>query len=123
MVDKVEIDDPYKVDPTLKDKSSKQLEHEITLRQMALEERKREEKKKELEALVNKLNAAQETFLEAMRTLDEHGLLPDAVKAAYTTTGGVFAPHLKHRAVDAERLLVRQEKAEKPKRSRKARGQ
>lgn len=122
MVDKVEITDPYKVDPTLKDKSSKQLEHEITLRQMALDERKREEKKRDLEALVAKLNNAQDAFLDAMKTLDEHGLIPDAVKAAYTTTGGVFAPHLKHRAVDAERLLVKQEKAEKPKRTRKAKG-
>lgn len=118
MVDKVEITDPYRVDPTLRDKSAKQLEHEITLRQMALEERKREERKKELEALVNKLNAAQDTFLDAMRILDDNGLLPDAVKSAYTTVGGVFAPHLRHRAIDADRLLTRQEKADKPKRPR-----
>lgn len=118
MADKVEITDPYKVDPTLKDKSSKQLEHEIAIRQMALEERRREERRKELEALVNKLNKAQEAYIEAMRELEENGLLPDAVKAAYTTAGGVFAPHLKHRAIDADRLIARNDKAEKPKRPR-----
>lgn len=118
MVDKVEITDPYKADPSLKDKSLNQLEAEITLRQMAIDMRRREERKAKLDQLVNDINAAQEAIVNGLRLLDENNMLNEQIKTAHMTAGGVFAPHLKYKAIDAERLLGRMEAIENPKQKR-----
>ena len=115
MADKVEITDPDQFDKTLRGKSLAQLQAEVDFRLAVIAEKKREERMKEMEALVGKLNAAQDKAIEVLNLLNEHGLLADVVVQAYTTVGGSFAPHLKHRHVDADRLLSRTESSDKPK--------
>ena len=122
MVDKVEITDPYRADPSLRDKSLKQLEQEITLRQMAIDDRRREERKASLDKLVTEINAAQDAVVTGLKFLDTNNMLNEQVKQAFTTTQGTFAPHLKFKAIDAERLLGRMELVDNPKKTRKARG-
>lgn len=106
MADKVEITDPYKFDPGLKDKSLKQLQIEIDFRLAVIEEKKREQERKDVESLVAQVNEAQDGILKSLNFLYEQSVLPEAIVTAYTTVGGSFAPHLKHRHVDADRLLA-----------------
>lgn len=115
----VEITDPYKVDPSLKEKSLKQLQHEITLRQMALDLMELEERKAAREAEVAEINAAHEAIVNGLKVLDKYDQVPEDIRSAYTTSGGTFAPHLKHKAIDATRLLAREALAQKPKRTRR----
>lgn len=126
MAEKVEITDPYKFDPSLKDKSLKQLEVEVGFRLAVIEERKKELARKEVEALVSEVNAAHDAMVKSANFLNEQGVLADAVIAAYMTSGGSFAPHLKHRHVDADRLLSIRSSAQaeadgKPKKTRQPR--
>lgn len=123
MAEKVVITDPYKFDPNLKDKSDEQLQNEIDFRQLVLDERKREQARKEVEALVDEVNAAHDAMVKSANFLNEQGVLAEAVIAAYMTSGGSFAPHLRHRHVDADKLLAIRSAAQaetdgKPKKTR-----
>ncbi len=106
MADKVVITDPYVFDKSLKDKSLEQLENEVKFRLAVIEERKREQERKEIEALVLEVNAAHETVSKGLMFLFKQNALHEAIVAAYTTAGGSFAPHFKHNAIDADKLIA-----------------
>lgn len=100
------IDDIQKLRPELLDKSTAELERQMTELKMALDFKAAEAARKEIADLVAKVNEKQAAFLESMAFLHEHKLLPTETIAAYTTAGGSFAPHLRHRPVDADRMLA-----------------
>lgn len=118
----VEIKDVGKLRPELLDMSRAELERKLAEIEMALHEKKLEERRKHVAELVQKINAAQQAMIDGAKLLDEYGLLPEDVKAAYTGSGGSFTPHLKHKPVDADRMLARiaaMEGETKPKRPRR----
>jgi len=130
MADKVVITSAKQLDPKtyddLKAKSKAQLQREIDERTMMLDDIKKEEARKEIAALVIEVNDAQDAFLKSMLFLNEHKLVPEATILAYTTEGGSFAPHLRHRHVDADRMLrikaaAAAEAGDKVKKTRQAR--
>lgn len=99
------IDDIQKLRPELLDKSTAELERQMTELQMALDHKKAEAERKEVAALVDEVNSVQEAVSKGLAFLHENRLLAESVISAYTTAGGSFAPHLKHRPVDADRML------------------
>lgn len=118
----VEIKDVGKLRPELLDMSRAELERRLAEIEMALQEKKLEERRKHVAELVMKINAAQQAMVEGAKLLDEYGLLPEEVKAAYTASDGVMKPHLKHKPVDADRMLARisaMEGETKPRRPRR----
>jgi hypothetical protein len=117
-----EVNDIRKLRPELLEKSAAELERMVTEIQMAQEHLRHEARKKEVEQRVNTINDAIETFNRAATTLNEMGFLNADVRAVLTTASGSFAPHLKHKAVDAERVLGRMVELDgdaKPKRTRR----
>lgn len=120
MVDKVDITDPYKVDPSLKGKSKKQLEMERNLRDMAIQILDKEEKRAEVEGTVTRANELMQTVVSAFNELNELNVLTDEQKAPYTSAAGVFAPHLRFKALTADRVLARMGEAPKKTRRKKA---
>lgn len=100
------IDDIQKLRPELLDKSTAELERQMTELQMALDHKKAEAERKELASLVDEINKAHDAVLNGLNFLHEHKVLAQAVADAYTTVSGQFAPHLKHRPIDADRLLA-----------------
>lgn len=117
------IDDITKLNPSLLDKSAAELERQMTELRMALDYKKAEADRKEVESLVREVNTAQDTLLKSLNFLHEHKVLPDAVTVAYTTVSGSFLPHLKHKPIDADRLLAIRSSLDdsKPKKTRQAR--
>jgi hypothetical protein len=118
----VEVKDVSKLRPELLNMSTAELQRQLAELEMALYEKKQEERRKHVTALVDRINAVQSSIIEGMKLLEEYGLLSDEVKSAYTGSGGTFAPHLKHKPVDADRMLGRiaaMEGDEKPKRKRR----
>lgn len=119
MADRVDITDPFQVDPSLRGKSKAQLKHERNLRDMAIAHMEREEKKAELEDEVREINEAQEAIVNGLKVLEKNKLIPEQIREAHSTAGGVFAPHLKYKAIDAERLLGHKQLIENPKQKQK----
>lgn len=119
----VKIDNIKQLRPELLDKSDAELERLETEIKMARQHKADEAARKEIESLVAQVNAAQDTILKSLNFLYEQGVLAEAVAATYTTVGGSFAPHLKHRHVDADRLLAIRSSLDdsKPKKTRQAR--
>lgn len=120
MADKVDITDPYKVDPSLKGKSKKQLEMERNLRDMAIQILDKEEKRAQVEHIVTKANELMQTLVSAFNELNELNVLTDEQKAPYTSGSGVFAPHLRFKSLTADRVLARMGDAPKKTRRKKA---
>jgi len=119
----VKIDNIKQLRPELLDKSDAELERLETEIRMARQHKADEAARKEIESLVSQVNAAQDTILKSLNFLYEQKVLPEGVTAAYTTAGGSFAPHLRHRHVDADRLLAIRASLDdtKPKKTRQAR--
>lgn len=117
------IEDIQKLRPELLDKSDAELERLETEIRMARQHKADEAARKEIESLVAQVNAAQDTILKSLNFLFEQGVLSEVVAQAYTTAGGSFAPHLRHRHVDADRLLAIRSSLDdsKPKKTRQAR--
>lgn len=120
MAEKVDITDPYKVDPSLKGKSKKQLEMERDLRNMAIGVLEEEEKRAAVEGTVTRANELMQTIVSAFNELNELNVLTDEQKAPYTSASGVFAPHLRFKALTADRVLARMGDAPKKTRRKKA---
>ncbi len=118
-----DITDISKLRPDLLEKSDKELERMLTEIQMAQEHRRYEARKAEVASQVQKINAAIEAFNSSVSTLNEAGFLNPSIKDALTTEKGVFSPHLKHKQVDADRVLVPMmaDGDDKPKRTRRKR--
>lgn len=124
MSDKIDITDPYKVDPSLKDKSEAQIQHEIKLREMALEHLRYEARKKEVSELTATINRLNGVMVKAAKELYKHGFLNAKLQEAYTGRNGVFAVHLLHKDVTEDQVLGRIAQSEadatpKQKRTRK----
>ena len=116
------INDVTKLRPELKDVSDNELERRMTELLMEKERRDQEARKAKVEHIVTKANEHMQNIIAAVNFLNEHSLLNEDVKQVYTSGSGVFAPHLKHKSVDADRVLSRMgdtpKKKRKPKLSR-----
>jgi hypothetical protein len=60
-----------------------------------------EKERKENEAKAALKNAIIDKYLDAVREMHGEKLLPEEIVAFYTNKGGIFTPHLKHKAVKA----------------------
>lgn len=100
-----ELEKLYRENPHLRGKSKAELERQKGAHEAVLYHIQREERRIEAKALVDRLNAAQAQIMEGLKLLNDHGFLADEVKAAHSTKEGTFAPHLKYKAIDAERVL------------------
>ena len=101
------ITDVEKLRPELKGVSDAELERRMTELRMEMERREQEAKKAKVQHIVEKANEHMQAIVAGLRFLEENGLLSDDVKAAHTSTAGVFTPHLRYKAVDADRVLAR----------------
>lgn len=101
------ITDVEKLRPELKGVSDAELERRMTELLMEKERRELEARKAKVEGIVKQANDHMAAIVSAVTFLNEHNLLNEDVKQVYTSGSGVFAPHLKHKAVDADRVLAR----------------
>lgn len=102
-------------------KSDAELERRKNNVEIALEIRSKRAERKRLQETVDKANRYQENLVEALKFLEPLHLLPDDVKAAHTTSSGVFNPGIKYKPVTADRIILRKEQVEKPKKPRRKR--
>ena len=101
------ITDVTKLRPEFKDLSDNELERRMTELLMEKERRQQEAKRAEVEGIVKQANDHMAAIVTGLRFLEENGLLGEEVKAAFTSAAGVFTPHLKFKATDADRVLAR----------------
>lgn len=116
------INDIEKLRPELLTKSVAELERQMAELKMALDRKKDEEKKAALAQVVIEANKHQENLVEALKFLEHWLLLPEDVKAAHTTSSGVFNPGIKYKPVTADRIILRKEQAANPKKPRRKKG-
>ena len=100
-------------------KSDAELERRKNNVEIAMEIRNKRAERKRLQETVDKANMHQEALVAALKFLDEWHLLPDDVKAAHTTSSGVFNPGIKYKPVTADRIILREEQAKKVKKTRR----
>lgn len=103
-------------------KSDAELERRKNNVEIALDIKSKRAERKRLQETVEKANLHQEALVAALKFLDEWHLLPDDVKAAHTTSSGVFNPGIKYKPVTADRIILRKEQAANPKKTRRKRG-
>lgn len=113
------ITDVEKLRPELLTKSPAELQRMATEIQMAIEHQSQEARRKEVSSIVAEANTHIEAIVAGLRFLEKHNLLSDDVKAAHTSSSGVFTPHLRYKAVDADRVLARMSDAPVKKTRRK----
>lgn len=114
------ITDVEKLRPELKAVSDAELERRMAELLMEKERREQEAKRAKVEHIVTKANEHMQAIVAGLRFLEEHGLLGDEVKAAHTSSSGVFTPHLRYKNVDADRVLARMGEPVKRTRRKKA---
>lgn len=114
------ITDVEKLRPEFKGMSDAELERRMTELVMEKERRELEARKAKVEGIVKQANDHMAAIVSAVTFLNEHNLLNEDVKQVYTSGSGVFAPHLKHKAVDADRVLARMGEPVKKTRRKKA---
>ena len=114
------ITDVEKLRPELKGVSDAELERRMTELLMEKERRELEARKAKVEGIVKQANDHMVAIVSGLRFLEEHNLLSDDVKASFTSTAGVFTPHLKFKSTDADRVLARMGEAPKKTRRKKA---
>lgn len=114
------INDIEKLRPELKGVSDAELERRMTELLMEKERRELEARKAKVEGIVKQANDHMAAIVSGLRFLEEHNLLSDDVKASFTSTAGVFTPHLKFKSTDADRVLARMVDAPKKTRRKKA---
>ena len=114
------INDIEKLRPELKGVSDAELERRMTELLMEKERRDQEAKRAQVEHIVAKANEHMQNIIAAVNFLNEHSLLNEDVKQVYTSGSGVFAPHLKHKSIDADRVLSRMGETPKKARRKKA---
>jgi len=113
------INDIEKLRPELKGVSDAELERRMTELLMEKERRELEARKAKVEGIVKQANDHMAAIVSGLRFLEEHNLLSDDVKASFTSTAGVFTPHLKFKSTDADRVLARMSDAPVKKTRRK----
>jgi len=96
-----DITDVTKLRPDLKELSDKELERRMAEFQMEVDRRQAEKDREAKAAEVGIKNAIIENYLNSLREMEAHKLLPAEVVAAYTNAGGNFTPHLKHKKIKA----------------------
>ena len=116
------INDIEKLRPELKAVSDAELERRMTELLMEKERRELEARKAKVEGIVKQANDHMTAIVAGLRFLEEHSLLSDDVKASFTSTAGVFTPHLKFKSTDADRVLSRMGEAPVKKTRRKKAG-
>lgn len=114
------ITDVEKLRPELKSVSDAELERRMTELLMEKERREQEAKRAKVEHIVKQANDHMAAIIAGLRFLEEHSLLGEEVRAAFTSGAGVFMPHLKFKATDADRVLARMGDAPKRTRRKKA---
>jgi len=114
------ITDVEKLRPELKAVSDAELERRMAELLMEMQRREQEARKAQVEHIVTKANEHMQNIIAAVNFLNEHHLLNDDVKQVYTSASGVFAPHLKHKSIDADRVLSRMGETPKKARRKKA---
>lgn len=114
------ITDVEKLRPELKGVSDAELERRMTELLMEKERREQEARKAKVEHIVTKANEHMQNIVAGLRFLEEYGLLNEDVKQVYTSGSGVFVPHLKHKSVDADRVIARMDETPKKTRRKKA---
>jgi small-conductance mechanosensitive channel len=115
------INDIEKLRPELLQKSKAELERQLAEIQMAIDRKNDEEKKAAVAQTVIDANRHQQAVIEGLKFLESNHLLSDEVKAAFTTGAGVFNPSLRFKEVTADRIILRKEQAEKPRKARRKR--
>lgn len=91
---KVDVTEIEKLRPELLDKSVAELERQMTEIQMALDRKRAIEEEKHRAANNEKAAARMDAVVDGLKWLHENNYLTDKVTAMFTTSGGVFAPHL-----------------------------
>lgn len=114
------ITDVDKLRPELKGVSDAELERRMTELLMEKERRQQEARRAQVEGIVNEANTHMLAIVAGLRYLEEHGLLGEEIKAAFTSSAGVFTPHLKFKPTDADRVLARMGEPVKKTRRKKA---
>lgn len=114
------ITDVEKLRPELKSMSDNEIERRMAELLMEKERREHEAKLAQVGHIVVKANEHITNIIAGLRYLEENKLLGDEAKAAFTSSAGVFTPHLRFKQVDADRVLARMDDAPKVKRQRKA---
>jgi len=98
MGEKVDITDVSKLAPDLLNKSVAQLEREVTERQMAIAELKRQEAEKRLAALAGEADGHKDRVVESLNWLETNGFLSAAVREKFMGKNNkkepYFAPHI-----------------------------
>jgi FlaA1/EpsC-like NDP-sugar epimerase len=106
------ITDITKLRPDLEGLSDAELERGKTEYDMEIARRAHKKKQAQVAGIVDESNAAIDAIVEGLRILEKHNLLSDEAKLFYSSATGAFMPHLKHKRITADRVIVRS--AEKP---------
>lgn len=114
------INDIEKLRPELKGVSDAELERRMTELRMEKERREQEARKAKVEGTVTRANELMQIIVSAFNELNDLNVLTDEQKAPYTSAAGVFAPHLRFKALTADRVLARMGDAPKKARRKKA---
>ena len=116
------ITDITKLRPDLEGLSDAELERGKTEYDMEIARRAHKKKQAQVAGIVDESNAAIDAIVEGLRILEKHNLLSDEAKLFYSSATGAFMPHLKHKSINADRVLSRMgdtpKKKRKPKLSR-----
>ncbi|NTJ46931.1 hypothetical protein G6K93_07885 [Agrobacterium rhizogenes] len=96
-----EISDVTKLRPDLQELSDNELQRRMDEFQMEVDRRQAEKDRQAKAAEAAIKNAIIDNYLNSLREMESHQLLPAEVLAVYTNAGGNFTPHLKHKKIKA----------------------
>jgi len=94
MAKSAKIDDITKLNPALLEISSAEIDRRITELLMAKEHKAAEAERLDREAKLDEAGAKIDAVLDGLKWLEANGFLSEKVKGYFTTTSGMFAPHL-----------------------------
>lgn len=94
MAKSVKLDDITKLNPALLEISDAEIERRITELVMAREHKAKEAERLDREAKLDEAGAKIDSVLDGLKWLDANGFLSEKVKASFTTSAGMFSPHL-----------------------------
>lgn len=94
MAKSVKIDDITKLNPALLEISDAEIERRITELMMAREHKAKEAERLDREAKLDEAGVQIDMVLSGLKWLEGNGFLPEKVKGYFTTSNGMFSPHL-----------------------------